>query len=115
MRSQKRLAPWQAGSLVRPLAPRPCPASNMFARPTAGTRLLLYHTTTLLHYYTSHRRYETPATVRSESSLTCRTPAAALVGCFSLLVSMDVCDFDALVQVSSCGVCRVWLGGLWAV
>jgi hypothetical protein len=46
-------------------------------------------------------RQETPATVLSASELRCYSPPANLVGCHRLLVSLDVCDFDAQVSSNS--------------
>ena len=40
-------------------------------------------------------RQETTATVASSELLSCRSPPTALVGCYALVVSMDVCDFDS--------------------
>ena len=45
-------------------------------------------------------RYETPATVHNSSFITCRAPLGNLVGCYTLLVSLDVCDFHADVLAS---------------
>ena len=51
--------------------------------------------------FSSHgNRYETPATVHNSSFITCRAPLGNLVGCYTLLVSLDVCDFHADVLAS---------------
>ena len=42
----------------------------------------------------------TPATVESSTTLKCRTPRAAIIGCYSLRVSLDVCDFDVAIQAN---------------
>jgi hypothetical protein len=42
----------------------------------------------------------TPATVESSTTLKCRTPRAAIIGCYSLRVSLDICDFEATIQAS---------------
>ena len=44
---------------------------------------------------TGASRQETTATVTSSERLVCRSPPTALVGCYPLVVSMDVCDFDS--------------------
>lgn len=45
-------------------------------------------------------RQEMPASVVDSTEVRCRAPPAALVGCYRLLVSFDVCDFHAAIEAT---------------
>ena len=57
--------------------------------------------------------YETMATVLSSTRLLCRTPRVPLVGCYTLQVSLDMCDYHGTVQ-ANCPTAKVGSGLAYA-